>query len=67
MKDNKKNKVVSPFASGCYFCKKKSTNMQFSCEFSTMVHENCIKKALVRNHKHREAKIMARELDIRTK
>jgi len=67
MKNDKKKQAVSPFAGGCWFCEKKTTNMQFSCEFDTMVHKNCIKKALIANSKHPEAKIMAREFDITIK
>lgn len=56
---------VSPFAGGCWFCEKKTTNMQFSCEFDTMVHKNCIKRALIANPKHPEAKLMAKEFEIK--
>lgn len=40
-------------------------NMEFSCEFDTMVHKNCIKRALLANSKHPEARIMARELEVK--
>lgn len=64
-KKKKTKKQVSPFAGGCWFCFKKTKNMQFSCEFDTMVHESCIKKVLMRDSKHAEARIMARELEVK--
>lgn len=61
----KQNQKGSSFDQGCWFCGKKGKNMQFSCEFDTMVHEDCIKKTLIMDEKHPEAKIMARELEIK--
>lgn len=65
MSQKKQNKKDSVFNGGCWFCCKKTKNMQFSCEFDTMVHESCIRKTLIKNRKHPEAKIMARELEIK--
>lgn len=65
MAKKKKKSRVSPFKGGCWFCERKTMNMEFSCEFDTMVHKNCIKRALIANPKHPEAKIMAREFEIK--
>ena len=51
-----------PSEGGCWFCHEDSGPLDFSTEFDTNVHVDCIKSALA--HDNPEAVIMAREFDL---
>lgn len=48
----------------CWFCKRLDADLEFSLEFDTNVHRQCIVKALEKDPHDSEARLMAREFGI---
>lgn len=53
---------VSPKDGGCWFCHKDFGVMEFSTEFDTNLHEDCLRYALKAEPNNPEAKLMLAEI-----
>lgn len=54
--------AVHPRDGGCWYCHKATGPINFSCEFDTYAHEDCIGRAVIADPGDLEAKIMWREI-----